>query len=96
MQEYLFSPVGRHYLTDVKVSGSLVDLEGNFTITGSRLGFNHLSLKDASVKNTALDSIRNLSQQIDFGEGANPPFPVVYTYIYVEWESNKVLHKTGT
>lgn len=58
---------------------------------GSRLGFNHLSLRDATAKNTALDSIRNLSQQINFGQDANPPFPVVYTYIYVEWESNKVL-----
>ena len=37
MQEYLFSPIGRHYLTDVKVSGSIVDLGGNFTITVSNI-----------------------------------------------------------
>jgi hypothetical protein len=35
IQEYLFSPEGRHYLQDIKVDGSILDLQGNFTITVS-------------------------------------------------------------
>ena len=33
LQEYLFSPEGRHHLQDLKVEGSILDLEGNFNIT---------------------------------------------------------------
>lgn len=33
LQEYLFSPEGRTHLQDIKVEGSVVDLEGNFNIT---------------------------------------------------------------
>jgi len=91
VQEYLFSPTGRHYLTDIKVSGSILDLNGNFTFTGSRLSFHHISLRNATDKNTALASIRSLAEQINFGADANPPFPIAFTYIYVEWETNKVI-----
>lgn len=33
LQEYLFSPEGRTHLQDIKVEGSIVDLDGNFNIT---------------------------------------------------------------
>lgn len=130
MQEYLFSPEGRHHLQDIRVEGSILDLEGNFTITvllanfffpsffkfdfayrncinvspsfclalyrryrtqGSRARFHHLSLKNSSAKNTALKSITSLSDSIYFGDSAEPPIPIVYTYIYVEWEANRVI-----
>ncbi len=39
MQEYLFSPEGRHHLQDVKFEGSILDLEGNFNITVSAFMF---------------------------------------------------------
>ena len=57
---------------------------------GSRLSFHHISLRNATDKNTALASIRSLAEQINFGADANPPFPIAFTYIYVEWETNKV------
>ena len=43
IQEYLFSPHGRHYLNDIKTNGSILDLKGNFTITAS-LRWSHFSL----------------------------------------------------
>lgn len=47
MQEYLFSPEGRHHLQDIKVEGSILDLEGNFTIT---VNYNFITLCVGSIK----------------------------------------------
>lgn len=35
MQEYLFSPEGKHYLHDIRVEGNILDLKGDFTIVVS-------------------------------------------------------------
>lgn len=57
---------------------------------GSRARFHHLSLKNSSAKNEALESITALADSIYFGDEAQPPHPVVYTDTYVEWEANRV------
>jgi hypothetical protein len=60
-------------------------------LQGSRARFRHLSLHNSSAKNTALESITSLSNQVYFGDDAEPSIPIVYTYTYVEWEANKVI-----
>lgn len=114
VQEYLFSPEGRHHLQDLKVEGSILDLEGNFNITvelvflisnsistrltlfdiicrqGSRARFHHLSLKNASAKNKALESIAALSNDIVFGDDVDLSSPIIFTHSYIEWEANRV------
>uniref|UniRef100_A0A0P5P9V2 Patched domain-containing protein n=1 Tax=Daphnia magna TaxID=35525 RepID=A0A0P5P9V2_9CRUS len=91
VQEYLFSPEGCHHLQDIKVEGSILDLEGNFNITGSRARFHHLSLKNASAKNKALESITSLSNAIIFGDAADLSSPIIFTHSYIEWEANRVI-----
>jgi hypothetical protein len=131
VQEYLFSPEGRHHLQDLKVEGSILDLEGNFNITvelyfnfilffvflffcflllqieftlfrafvltefifywqGSRARFHHLSLKNASAKNKALESITTLSNDVVFGDDVDLSSPIIFTHSYIEWEANRV------
>ncbi|XP_065576700.1 patched domain-containing protein 3-like isoform X2 [Artemia franciscana] len=92
VQEFLlFTKDGRQYLHDVKINGSIIDKNFNFTINGSRMRFQHPTLVDASEKNLAIESLLSLENSIEFYGNITPRTPVIYTERYVEWEANKVI-----
>ena len=63
---------------------------GHFKILASRARFQHIALKNSSVRNKAMDGVKDAMNEIYFGD-PNFHHPIPYTMMYVQWEANKVV-----
>ena len=85
----------RNYFPDLKFNVSLenasrADLwNGGFEITASRASFQHSELENTTIQNTAMEQIKSGMGEIVFG-GEEFRSPVPHTFMYVQWEANKV------
>ena len=72
-----------------KVKGNTKILNACFSFQASRANFQHGQLKNTNEQNKAMDSIKEEMEQIVF-EGEEFTSPIPYTFLYVQWEANKV------
>ena len=85
----------RNYFPDLKFNISLenasrADLwNGGFEISASRASFQHSELENTTIQNTAMEQIKSGMGGIVFG-GEEFRSPVPHTFMYVQWEANKV------
>ena len=84
------------YYTDFKFNVSLESASklslwnGRFELTASRLNFQHGRLENTTVQNEAMDEIRLGLGEISFHGEPGFQTPIAYSFMYVQWEANKV------
>ncbi len=67
-------------------------LDGKYEITASRLTFQHVYLANITVQVAAMDEINQKLKEIDF-DGKNFTSPISYSFLYLQWEANKVMEE---
>lgn len=97
----LFLDSNRNYYVDLKFNTSLESASrgelwsGRFEILASRLNFQHGLLKNTTVQNEAMDEIRSALAAITFNGEKAFQTPIAYSFMYVQWEANKVCRYLG-
>jgi len=85
------------YIQDLQLNVSSNDLwdaleQGTFSILASRAKFQHEALENTTIKNLAMDSVKESMESLTL---PSDPFgnPVAYTFMYVQWEANRIIGK---
>ncbi len=64
-------------------------LDGKYEITASRATFQHIYLANITVQVEAMDEINAKLKSVNF-KGENFTSPISYSFLYLQWEANKV------
>lgn len=89
----------QNYLQDLKLNVSYEDNNnliqvlktGTFKIMASRARFQHFALKNSTVRNKAMDGVKDAMNEVYFADQSFH-HPIPYTVMYVQWEANKVVN----
>lgn len=62
-----------------------------FIVQASRATFQHWDLKNTTIRNKAMDAVKDAMNNITFqDEDSDFLHPIPYTMMYVQWEANIV------